>query len=382
MIENQKITLDYYPARLSDKGDTWYVSFYAYCPAKKGLKRKRVKVNRGGNAKQRRELARRMIIEINNKLSSGWSPWVNQDGGCGMHRLADALDAWDKYASRDFEPTTTRHYTRAAADIRNWMIGVKQKPDMLAFELDAAAASAFMQHIDRRSSYAPTSYNNLLTIYRIIARWMIERRYLSINPFDAIVKRKQREKNRQPMPAEIRAELVAYLITENPRFLCVMMLIYYCFLRPKEIALLKGEHFDLQAKTLRLEGSIAKNDKTSLRTLPPALCSLLVQIMPEDRGLYLFGYESGYQFSASQTPAKSYAFSGYWAKMREKFGFDMCYKLYSLKDTGIIELLKAGVSPEDVRAQADHHSLAMTTVYSMHARPGSIGAIIDNSPKL
>jgi integrase/recombinase XerD len=47
----------------------------------------------------------------------------------------------------------------------------------------------------------------------------------------------------------------------------------------------------------------------------------------------------------------------------------MEYKFYSLKDTGIIDLLTAGVSIEDVRDQADHHDISVTAIYARHAKP-------------
>lgn len=46
-------------------------------------------------------------------------------------------------------------------------------------------------------------------------------------------------------------------------------------------------------------------------------------------------------------------------------------KLYSLRDSGIVQLLQDGVSPEEVMKQAGHSSLEITTVYVKYANPGA-----------
>jgi integrase len=53
----------------------------------------------------------------------------------------------------------------------------------------------------------------------------------------------------------------------------------------------------------------------------------------------------------------------------------MSIKFYSLRDSGIIQMLEQGISAEYVRQQADHSSLDMTTIYSKHARPEGIEQI-------
>ena len=57
-----------------------------------------------------------------------------------------------------------------------------------------------------------------------------------------------------------------------------------------------------------------------------------------------------------------------WAKMRLDLGFDNSIQFYGLKDSGIIEMLRAGISPEAVRDQAGHSSLEMTNKYVQIAR--------------
>jgi len=56
-------------------------------------------------------------------------------------------------------------------------------------------------------------------------------------------------------------------------------------------------------------------------------------------------------------------------------------QLYSFRDTGIFEMLKAGIDPLSVKQHADHHSLEMTTIYSNHADPHLTEIIHNQAPK-
>ena len=56
-------------------------------------------------------------------------------------------------------------------------------------------------------------------------------------------------------------------------------------------------------------------------------------------------------------------------------------QLYSLRDTGINNMLKSGIDPLTVMQHADHHDLAMTTRYANHADPNLIKKIAENAPK-
>lgn len=58
-------------------------------------------------------------------------------------------------------------------------------------------------------------------------------------------------------------------------------------------------------------------------------------------------------------------FRDYWTKhLRKDLGFSTKYVYYSLKDTGITNMLRNGVDPISVRDQARHSSLAITNTYT------------------
>lgn len=52
--------------------------------------------------------------------------------------------------------------------------------------------------------------------------------------------------------------------------------------------------------------------------------------------------------------------------MRKELQLPETMQLYSLKDTGITNMLENGVPAIDVMKQAGHHDLAMTSRYANH----------------
>jgi integrase len=55
-------------------------------------------------------------------------------------------------------------------------------------------------------------------------------------------------------------------------------------------------------------------------------------------------------------------------------------QLYSLRDTGINEMIKSGIDDLSVMQHADHSSLDMTTRYANHADPHLVDVIYNKAP--
>ena len=76
-----------------------------------------------------------------------------------------------------------------------------------------------------------------------------------------------------------------------------------------------------------------------------------------DQYLFSTGYKPGTKLLTTRDTGRT------WSKIRKALGLPMCYKYYSLKDTGITEMLEANVPAKMVQELADHHSLEMTQKY-------------------
>ena len=76
---------------------------------------------------------------------------------------------------------------------------------------------------------------------------------------------------------------------------------------------------------------------------------------------------------------KSY-FQKSWERMRNATGLPKEMQLYSLRDTGLTDLLHAGVDPLTVQHHADHSSLDIQAIYTRHHYPGVVDKIYNNAP--
>jgi site-specific recombinase XerC len=75
-----------------------------------------------------------------------------------------------------------------------------------------------------------------------------------------------------------------------------------------------------------------------------------------------------YLFSSNIKPGEKQVsrrmLSKHWDKMRKKLKISEEYQYYSLKDTGITDMLTKKVSNIAVRDQARHSSLSITNIYA------------------
>lgn len=85
-----------------------------------------------------------------------------------------------------------------------------------------------------------------------------------------------------------------------------------------------------------------------------------------DQYLFSEGYRPGKRLLTTRDTGRT------WSNMRKALGLPDCYQFYSLKDTGITEMLEAGVPAKMVQELADHHSLEMTQKYVGKSRAEDI----------
>ena len=195
--------------------------------------------------------------------------------------------------------------------------------------------------------------------------WMLQKSYIGQDPTTGIPRMKLRKKgkNRDVIPDAVLQKIHDYLQTHNRHFLLACYLLHYLFVRPHEIAQLKIEDFSLSRRTLLIHGDVAKNWQDAVVTLPRHVIELMLDlnIFSHPGSDYLFseGFRPGPEFRSE----KSYR--DYWTrKLRKELGFSDRYKFYSLKDTGITNMLRANTDVLSVRDQARHSSILITDMYT------------------
>ena len=139
------------------------------------------------------------------------------------------------------------------------------------------------------------------------------------------------------------------------------------------------------------QATVSNGDmKTRYATLTPSLVEMLQGVMerfsypgtschpskegrggsrPKDRGeLYLFGFNE--ELAPGERAVNKSYFQKSWERMRKATGLPKEMQLYSLRDTGITDLLHAGIDPLTVRHHVDHSSQAIQDIYTDHYDEG------------
>ena len=230
--------------------------------------------------------------------------------------------------------------------------------------MDEYALAKFMDYILIERNCSTQTYNNYLSWIRTFCGWMKQRRYIHDDPTDGLHSIKRTTaKNRTVIPDDVLVKVRNYLEEHNKHFLLAAYILHYMFVRPKEMSKLLIGDFHIEKKTLVLHGDQTKNRQSSVVTLPDHIVRLMID-------LKVFDYPSQYYlFSDKCMPGKGRRdekqFRDYWnLHVRKDLRLPACYKFYSLKDTGITNMLRANTDPLSVRDQARHSSLLITNTYT------------------
>ncbi len=187
---------------------------------------------------------------------------------------------------------------------------------------------------------------------------------ISRNPF-ATIKGKRREgKHRVTIPRNDRRRILNYFLKRGMvEYVVIVRLCFKYLIRPKEILMLQIGDIDFNNGILHIPPEVSKNHYG--RTI-----ALGHDVMKYFLKLKNCGFPIGtYIFSTDFKPGdKLYTTKNLfsiWKQMRESLSMPDGYHFYSLKDTGITEMLETGMPLKFVKDLAGHHSLSMTERY-MH----------------
>ncbi len=346
----------YYTANIS------YVAYSVINPATNKLVQKRIKLNRIKSAKERKKFARQLMVNINEKLASGWNPFIEQESPKSFHKLFDAFDIFLRIKGKELRYDSIRSYKSYIKILKQFLSDKNNGNKMIVLNFKKKNAVEFLNYIYVERNVSERVYNTHTTFGKTLFNWLIENQYCKANPYYGIKKKKEKEKKRIPITLEYRKKIKEYLIKNKEyEYLAVCMLTFYAFLRPKEIGMLKPGMINLENQIIALPGEISKNGKSRTVTISDSLLVFLekINIHKINNNNYIFStyFKPGKLLKDSRYIAKR------WNRLRREINLPKEMQFYSLKDTGIIQMLRDGISPELVRDQAGHHSLEVTNKY-------------------
>jgi integrase len=354
--------LTYIPAQLYESPKNTYVGYYVIDPTTGKKRRVRIKLNRIKNRQERRKYARQLIVEINQKLASGWNPFLEQEAPKSFTLLTEALETFLNAKQKELRPRTYTSYKSDANIFINWI--KQQHKTFYVVNFSDTDAIDFMNYFYFERNVSERRYNNMLTFLVSVWEWFIEFKYSKRNIFKSIKKKKEQRKTRQIIPLDVIDKIKDYLKKNDENFYFVMLLTLHCLLRPNEIVQLKPKFF--KQNILHLPADISKNNKDRIISLTKEIKEAMKLInfweIPANH------FVVSKKFKPGQIQIRPNEIAKYWAKLRIELDLPKEYQFYSLKDTGIVNMIRSGISLEAVRDQAGHSSLEMTNKYVQIAR--------------
>lgn len=345
-----------------------YVSFQAYDPLSGRLKTKKIMLGHIKGKTNQRKYAEDLIKRLTEQLSSGWNPWIEAVQPLEYALWDDVISKYKDYLVKLCNEHSLREesyvdYSSRVHILEQWK-AEKRIPLTYVYQWDRQTITKFLDYVFIERNNTITTRNNYLTWLKSFTSYLVERGYLSSNPTEGLGRIKNRhKKDRDVIPDDVMKQIRAYLYEKNKHYLLACEILHYLFVRPRELSFLKIGDFHLQTQTLTLHGAHTKNGNDATITLPSHVIRLMID-------LNVFSYPSHYylfsdRFSPGEARKSEKIFRDYWCRnLRKALGFSVRYKFYSLKDTGITNMLKANADVLSVRDQARHSSILITDIYT------------------
>lgn len=349
------------------------ISFYAWDPDIGELRRKRIKLTRElrpiiGKRAQK-EYVSGVCDRIRDELKAGWNPWIQSSDSLVFTSWDEVNERYKAYLCKQLNENNMRaesvtSYLSKQRVLRRW-VEKERKNVRYAYQFDKRLVDAFLDYIFLDKDNSIQTRNNYLSWVKSFSSWLLSKSFIEQDPTLGILgmKVRQRRKNRDVIPDDVLQRIHDYLQEHNRHYLLACYLLHYMFVRPHEIAQLKIEDFSLKHKTLLIHGDVAKNWKDATVTLPMHVIHLMLDldIFKSPGNYYLFSddFRPGKDFRSEK------CFRDYWIRtLRKDLQFSERYKFYSLKDTGITNMLRANTDVLSVRDQARHSSILITDMYT------------------
>ena len=353
-------------------GTDWLIVYYAKDPQSDKLVRFRNRVPKMSNKKERLRFAQKMIDTLNEQLYSGWSPYM---GNLTEVKTIDyCFDYYLKTLSKELSDgvkrkSTCNNYKHFITAFTEYL-SIYQKNAKFISDISTLICDHFLDRIYIEKEKSARTYNFYLMCMRTFFNFCLSKGFIKENPVKNTKLKTIKEKTRVVLNQKEKKQL-QLLREDNFHFYVFCMTTYYCFIRPNELKKLKVEHVNIEKSYITIPSSISKNRKTENVTIPNIFIEELKEhIGKASKDLFLFGKK----FAPGKQAVTNLFYN--WENVRKKYGFRKEVQFYSLKDTGITDMLNAGVPAIKVRDQARHSDLKITEIYT--ARNNSADETVKN----
>lgn len=239
---------------------------------------------------------------------------------------------------------------------------------------DRAKAKSFLDWVllERKTrdgnAVGGRTYNNYILNMRSLFYELVDREYLSENPFANMKKRKEEQKLRHPFTQEDSDAIAAYVYQHDKPVYLAILLISHCGLRLSELRRMRARDIDLNRGLIILGGDQTKNRERAFITIPSVaietLKSFHIERIPASH--LIFGLEM------RPHPKEAVGRNTITRRFREmlltmvkqgRIASAEGYTAYSWKDTGAIAMVKSGMDIVTIQKHLRHKSLDTTQRY-------------------
>ena len=356
---------------LRENKAAWYIEFYAFDPIRKKMRRKRIKINRLAPKKRRREYAAGLIVRLYQQLICGWNPWIENDSE-GPILFDDAIKRYVENNEKMYNDGIFRKETYISHESMIRKLATynrkRESPIVYLAQLDKRFCNDFLDYMHLELDHSPQYRNNCLTFLKAFCSFCVEKGLMDENPAGGIkpFSRKLFQKRRKIIPPGVVKQIGEYLMEHDKHFLLSCYLLYYCCIRPIEQTRLRLQYFNVKNCTLTIPAQDSKNRTTQTITVPKKVMMLMLDLGVFNNPPQYYLFSNNIMPGNVQIDRRLITIR--WTRLKKTLDLDNDYTFYSLKDTGITEMLDKKLSSISVRDQARHSSLAITDIYTRHRK--------------
>jgi len=321
-----------------DLSQRWRVEWYE--PYKNGLVSRRIvkygNINKGATVQQRMRYVDELLKSLN-LLSP-------------VKIEKNILEEVIELNTIHWRPKTISAYTTVSDVFKEYLKG--RCPD----KVTTNDIQNFLLYLHQRkiSSNSITKYRN--TLYTLYAK-AIDAGLAKNNPLKRVTGMKRHPKSLQFFSD---AQIDKFKKTElAPQLWLAIQFLYYCFIRPGEMRLLKISAINLEYNFIEIPGEISKNKKTEKVAIPQQFKKQIEFLQSYPNNYYILS-KSG---RPGQTPISTKWLNDEHRKILDKLNIIGRYAFYSWKHTGVVKVVKSGINIKDLQLQLRHHSLDMVNEY-------------------
>lgn len=346
-----------------------YVSLSAFDPSLGRFHIKKFMLGHVKGKRNQQKYGEALIKRLTEKLMQGWNPWVEMTQPLEYSSFDDVCRKYEDYLLKLLKENNMREesvvsYISRIRILKKWK-DAQNINLFYTYQFDSRLVGQFLDYvfIDRNNTIR--TRNNYLAWLKTFSKYLLERGYISSDPTQgySCVNRRGNLKNRDIIPDDMLAAIKEWLGEHHRHFLLACYILHYLFVRPHEMSYLKVGDFNIKKKTLMLHGTNTKNHNDALLTMPDHVLKLMIDLHIFDSPGNYYLFSDGFAPGPERRSEK--CFRDYWHHhVRKNLKMSDRYKFYSLKDTGITNMLRANTDILSVRDQARHSSILITDIYT------------------